>query len=242
MCKSLVLFLIAALVLTLSTTQSLQIFVQSFAQQVCDPNTQSCLEPAPQSGCDPNTQSCLPPEPSCNPLTQICSEPSCDPNTQSCLEPSTEPACDPTTQDCPEPAPQSGCDPGQACDLRDVHPFDPSQLPPKSSYESSKYNCDGFGSPSLKFGSTGEKVKELQTYLVDLGYAKFIEPPGFGGVFGPHTMDAVILWQKNMAPSLGISPNGEVGPLTWYWMCFNVKKDLQETSLKEIEDYLAQKP
>jgi len=115
-------------------------------------------------------------------------------------------------------------------------------LPPKSSYESSKYNCDGFGSPFLKIGSTGEKVKELQTYLVDLGYAKFIEPVGIGGVFGPHTMDAVILWQKNMAPSLGISPNGEVGPLTWYWMCFNVKKDLQETSLKEIEDYLAQKP
>jgi peptidoglycan hydrolase-like protein with peptidoglycan-binding domain len=63
--------------------------------------------------------------------------------------------------------------------------------------------------PTLKKGSKGQAVKDLQQALLDIGVK-----PGPGkvdGVFGTRTQDAVKAFQT----AFGIEPDGIVGPLTW---------------------------
>lgn len=64
----------------------------------------------------------------------------------------------------------------------------------------------GSGSESLSLGSSGERVRELQSALTVLGY--FTAAPT--GYFGPITETAVVAFQK----ANGIDPIGVVGPQT----------------------------
>lgn len=60
--------------------------------------------------------------------------------------------------------------------------------------------------PTLKKGSSGPKVKNLQQRLKELGF----DPKGIDGKFGPGTQTAVIAFQK----ANGLQPDGMVGPKT----------------------------
>lgn len=60
--------------------------------------------------------------------------------------------------------------------------------------------------PTLRQGSKGEHVKELQRRLRELGYALEID-----GKFGPLTRGAVMSYQGKA----GLERDGVVGPLTW---------------------------
>lgn len=60
--------------------------------------------------------------------------------------------------------------------------------------------------PTLRFGSQGDAVRELQTRLNEEGEALAVD-----GIFGPLTRGAVVGYQtKN-----GLDPDGIVGPKTW---------------------------
>ena len=61
--------------------------------------------------------------------------------------------------------------------------------------------------PTLKKGSKGQSVKDLQEALKALKY----KPGTVDGVFGKKTEDAVKALQK----AAGIEVDGVVGPLTW---------------------------
>jgi len=60
---------------------------------------------------------------------------------------------------------------------------------------------------TLRRGSRGTEVKELQLILQRLGY----NPGTADGIFGLITLQAVIQFQKDN----GLTPDGVVGPLTW---------------------------
>lgn len=60
---------------------------------------------------------------------------------------------------------------------------------------------------TLKRGSRGAEVKELQSLLHRLGY----NPGTADRIFGLKTLQAVIQFQNNS----GLSPDGVVGPITW---------------------------
>ena len=64
--------------------------------------------------------------------------------------------------------------------------------------------------PTLRLGSRGEAVKELQRDLVRLGYN--IGRTGVDGIFGPNTQGAVIAFQRGHPP---LAVDGIVGPQTW---------------------------
>jgi peptidoglycan hydrolase-like protein with peptidoglycan-binding domain len=61
--------------------------------------------------------------------------------------------------------------------------------------------------PTLRRGSTGTAVRQLQQALTDLGYA----PGPIDGNFGPRTESAVRAFQADR----GIGVDGVVGPVTW---------------------------
>src|ERR687897_1966583 len=77
-------------------------------------------------------------------------------------------------------------------------------------------------SPTLRIGkdgtvgSIGPKVKELQSHLTDLGYKKFLGPPGIDGKFGPYTEGAVKQFQIDMGLK---GKDGIAGPETWAKIC-----------------------
>ena len=77
-------------------------------------------------------------------------------------------------------------------------------------------------SPTLRIGkddtvgSIGPKVKELQSHLTDLGYQKFLGPPGIDGKFGPYTEGAVKQFQIDMGLK---GKDGIAGPETWAKIC-----------------------
>jgi peptidoglycan hydrolase-like protein with peptidoglycan-binding domain len=77
-------------------------------------------------------------------------------------------------------------------------------------------------SPTLRIGkdgtvgSTGPKVKELQSHLTDLGYEEFLGPPGIDGKFGPYTEGAVRQFQIDMGLK---EKDGIAGPETWAKIC-----------------------
>lgn len=61
--------------------------------------------------------------------------------------------------------------------------------------------------PTLRFGSTGPSVRELQTLLRNNGF----DPGPIDGIFGQRTQSAVIAFQR----SRGLVPDGIVGVQTW---------------------------
>src|SRR5688500_13100636 len=61
--------------------------------------------------------------------------------------------------------------------------------------------------PTLRSGSKGAAVKELQVRLKAAGF----NPGTADGAFGPKTLAAVKAFQK----SRGLSADGVVGPKTW---------------------------
>jgi peptidoglycan hydrolase-like protein with peptidoglycan-binding domain len=65
----------------------------------------------------------------------------------------------------------------------------------------------GGGQPTLRQGSSGPAVADLQRKLAGAGF----NPGGVDGVFGPNTRNAVIRFQS--AHHLGV--DGVVGPQTW---------------------------
>jgi polysaccharide deacetylase family sporulation protein PdaB len=71
----------------------------------------------------------------------------------------------------------------------------------------SSYSSSGSASGStIRQGSTGTAVKELQQALVNKGYSLSVD-----GAFGPMTKSAVMRFQS----SVGITADGVVGPVTW---------------------------
>ncbi|MGE5634581.1 MAG: peptidoglycan-binding domain-containing protein [Deltaproteobacteria bacterium] len=94
----------------------------------------------------------------------------------------------------------------------------------QKNYESLKYVCNP-NSETLQVGSQGDKVKELQTYLTDLGYGILLKSEGTGlsvegidGKFGPHTKNSVMAYQKDNI----LHVDGIVGPQTWASLCKDV--------------------
>ena len=63
--------------------------------------------------------------------------------------------------------------------------------------------------PTLKRGSKGDAVKELQTLLAGMGYD--LGPCGIDGDFGRATQAAVKQYQTDV----GLNPDGVCGPATW---------------------------
>lgn len=61
--------------------------------------------------------------------------------------------------------------------------------------------------PTLKLGSEGSIVEELQRRLLDEGF----DPGPVDGIFGPKTKAAVVSYQD----SFGLEPDGVCGPITW---------------------------
>ena len=92
---------------------------------------------------------------------------------------------------------------------------DPNQSNPN--YQSQRFTCDP-NSETLQYGSKGNKVVELQTYLIDLGFGPELEPEKIDGKFGPHTKNAVVAYQKDFS----LSVDGKVGPETWSSLCEQV--------------------
>lgn len=60
--------------------------------------------------------------------------------------------------------------------------------------------------PTVRKGSTGSAVTNLQQRLVSRGYSLVVD-----GIFGNATHDAVVRFQR----SRGLTQDGIVGPLTW---------------------------
>jgi peptidoglycan hydrolase-like protein with peptidoglycan-binding domain len=61
---------------------------------------------------------------------------------------------------------------------------------------------------TIRFGSSGPDVEEAQAKLNSQG----VDPPlAVDGIFGPHTLSAVIEFQR----ANDLAPDGIVGPLTW---------------------------
>jgi polysaccharide deacetylase family sporulation protein PdaB len=76
-----------------------------------------------------------------------------------------------------------------------------------SGSSSGSYSSSGSASGStIRQGSTGTAVRELQQALVNKGYSLSVD-----GVFGPMTKSAVMSFQS----SVGITVDGVVGPVTW---------------------------
>ncbi|MBR0267940.1 MAG: peptidoglycan-binding protein [Clostridia bacterium] len=71
--------------------------------------------------------------------------------------------------------------------------------------------------PTLKKGSKGEAVKEMQAILISKGYD--LGKWGADGDFGKQTLAAVKSFQK----AEGLKVDGIVGPLTWAKLCPNEK-------------------
>ncbi|MBC9715894.1 peptidoglycan-binding protein [Streptomyces sp. TRM66268-LWL] len=68
-----------------------------------------------------------------------------------------------------------------------------------------------YGTAYSDYGDSGAKVKEIQALLRDVfGYS--IGRSGVDGQFGTATRSAVIRFQSDR----GLSPDGIVGPNTWY--------------------------
>ena len=81
-------------------------------------------------------------------------------------------------------------------------------------------------SKTIRNGSTGEKVTELQRHLTQLGFGGLLGPPGIDGKFGPRTETAVKAFQRNNA----LQVDGIVGPITWGAICKQVTTSPSQTS------------
>ena len=79
-------------------------------------------------------------------------------------------------------------------------------------YEITAERVVPFGGRNLGIGSTGDDVRQLQTYLSFLSdYYPTIPKVSVTGYYGTETQNAVIAFQNNF----GITPRGIVGAVTW---------------------------
>ena len=79
-------------------------------------------------------------------------------------------------------------------------------------YEITAERVVPFGGRNLGIGSTGDDVRQLQTYLSFLSdYYPTIPKVSVTGYYGTDTQNAVIAFQNNF----GITPRGIVGAVTW---------------------------
>ncbi len=79
-------------------------------------------------------------------------------------------------------------------------------------YEITAERVVPFGGRNLGIGSTGDDVRQLQTYLSFLSdYYPTIPKVNVTGYYGTETQNAVIAFQNNF----GITPRGIVGAVTW---------------------------
>ncbi|WP_291651510.1 peptidoglycan-binding protein [Clostridium sp.] len=77
----------------------------------------------------------------------------------------------------------------------------------------------------LKYGATGEKVRELQYYLSVISKVYNIPTLSADGIFGNGTKESIIAFQG----LFGLSPDGIVGPATWNKV-FEVYKNIDNSN------------
>lgn len=84
----------------------------------------------------------------------------------------------------------------------------------------------------LKYGSRGEKVREMQSYLAEI--SKYYNIPSIlpDGIFGNITKQTVIEFQR----LFGVDADGIVGVNTWD-MIYNVYKKLERKNIRETYIY-----
>ena len=89
----------------------------------------------------------------------------------------------------------------------------------------------------LKYGSRGEKVREMQSYLAEI--AKYYNIPSIlpDGIFGNITKQTVIEFQR----LFGLDADGIVGVNTWD-MIYNVYKKLERKNIRETYIYSSDYP
>lgn len=89
----------------------------------------------------------------------------------------------------------------------------------------------------LKYGSRGEKVREMQRYLAEI--AKYYNIPSIlpDGIFGNITKQTVIEFQR----LFGLDADGIVGVNTWD-MIYNVYKKLERKNIRETYIYSSDYP
>ncbi|NFH90340.1 spore cortex-lytic protein [Clostridium botulinum] len=80
----------------------------------------------------------------------------------------------------------------------------------------------------LKYGSRGEKVKEVQNYLSVISKSYNIPSIKADGIFGQMTKDTVIAFQR----LFGLSPDGVVGLNTWNKI-YEIYKGSEKSNVKE---------
>ncbi len=89
----------------------------------------------------------------------------------------------------------------------------------------------------LKYGSRGEKVREMQSYLAEI--AKYYNIPSIlpDGIFGNITKQTVIEFQR----LFGLDADGIVGVSTWD-MIYNVYKKFERKNIRETYIYSSDYP
>lgn len=89
----------------------------------------------------------------------------------------------------------------------------------------------------LKYGSRGEKVREMQSYLAEI--SKYYNIPSIlpDGIFGNITKQTVIEFQR----LFGVDADGIVGVNTWD-MIYNVYKKLERKNIRETYIYSSDYP
>ncbi|MBN1072297.1 spore cortex-lytic protein [Clostridium botulinum] len=80
----------------------------------------------------------------------------------------------------------------------------------------------------LKYGSRGEKVKEVQNYLSVISKSYNIPSIKADGIFGQMTKDTVIVFQR----LFGLSPDGVVGLNTWNKI-YEIYKGSKKSNVEE---------
>ncbi|NFO04538.1 peptidoglycan-binding protein [Clostridium botulinum] len=80
----------------------------------------------------------------------------------------------------------------------------------------------------LKYGSRGEKVKEVQNYLSVISKSYNIPSIKADGIFGQMTKDTVIAFQR----LFGLSPDGVIGLNTWNKI-YEIYKDSKKSNVEE---------
>ncbi|WP_061995300.1 peptidoglycan-binding protein [Clostridium sp. ATCC 25772] len=84
----------------------------------------------------------------------------------------------------------------------------------------------------LRYGSTGEKVREMQTYLAAISQQYNIPTIRPDGIFGEATRNAVIQFQR----LFGLAQDGIVGEMTWNKI-YDVYTGLKKATLTEPSIY-----
>ncbi|NFT91733.1 spore cortex-lytic protein [Clostridium botulinum] len=84
----------------------------------------------------------------------------------------------------------------------------------------------------LKYGSRGEKVKEVQNYLSVISKSYNIPNIKADGIFGQMTKDAVIAFQR----LFGLAPDGIIGINTWNKIYYVYKDLIKGTAQQDLNE------